>query len=54
MALESRSSHTRKAIKVGGTGGGADYRHSKSGHGFSAANPKGKREQGDKRQFVRI
>ena len=51
--IESRAAHTRKAIK-GGTGAGADYRRQKTGHGFSAQNPYGKRAEGDRRQFVRV
>ncbi|MEW5303369.1 MAG: hypothetical protein WDW36_006070 [Sanguina aurantia] len=42
MQLESRAAHTRKAVK-GGVAGGADYNRAKSGHGFSAANPYGKK-----------
>ncbi|PNW80375.1 hypothetical protein CHLRE_07g314900v5 [Chlamydomonas reinhardtii] len=54
LQLESHSSHTRKAAK-GAPGGKADYRRGLStGHKFSAANPHGRREAGDKRQFVRI
>ena len=51
--IESRAAHTRKAIK-GGTGAGVDYRRQKTGHGFSAQNPYGKRAEGDRRQFVRV
>ncbi|GLC33048.1 ATP-dependent RNA helicase [Pleodorina starrii] len=55
LQLESHSSHTRKAARAGGGGGSADYRRGMgTGHKFSAANPYGKREAGDKRQFVRI
>ncbi|KAG2450310.1 hypothetical protein HYH02_004816 [Chlamydomonas schloesseri] len=59
LQLESHSSHSRKAAKGGpgggGPGGKADYRRGlATGHRFSAANPHGKREAGDKRQFVRI
>ena len=59
LQLESHSSHSRKAAKLakgGGAGGGkADYRRGLgTGHKFSAANPYGKRDAGDKRQFVRI
>lgn len=42
MQLESRAAHTRKAVK-GGAAAGADYNRSKGGHGFSAANPYGKK-----------
>lgn len=42
MQLESRAAHTRKAVK-GGVAGGADYNRAKTGHGFSAANPYGKK-----------
>ncbi len=48
--IESKAAHTRK--KVGG--GEADYRRKKSGHAFSASNPYGKKDAGDKRQFVRV
>jgi ATP-dependent RNA helicase DDX18/HAS1 len=59
LQLESHSSHTRKAARMAGGGGagkgGADYRRGMgTGHKFSAENPYGKREPGDKRQFVRI
>ncbi|GFR47135.1 hypothetical protein Agub_g8823 [Astrephomene gubernaculifera] len=63
LQLESHSSHSRKAARMaggaggagGGAGGKADYRRGMgTGHKFSAANPYGKREAGDKRQFVRI
>ena len=60
LSLESKSSNARKASKlmaaVGAkakSGAGADYRRF-TGHGFSAANPHGKRQEGDKRQFARI
>ncbi len=63
LSLESKSSHARKAAKlmsaVGAAAtkqpkaGHADYRRF-SGHAFSAANPHGKRAEGDKRQFARI
>ncbi|KAG1680157.1 hypothetical protein FOA52_000270 [Chlamydomonas sp. UWO 241] len=49
LAIESRTSHTRKADKVSSKT--ADYR--KTGHGFSAANSHGKRDASDKRQFIR-
>ncbi|KXZ57007.1 hypothetical protein GPECTOR_1g91 [Gonium pectorale] len=52
LQLESHSSHTRKAAR---TQSGADYRRGMgTGHKFSASNPYGKRDAGDKRQFVRI
>mmetsp|Transcript_13569 Transcript_13569/g.39288 ORF Transcript_13569/g.39288 Transcript_13569/m.39288 type:complete len:722 (-) Transcript_13569:290-2455(-) len=51
LAIESRSSHTRKAAKISSQK--ADYRRH-TGHGFSAANPHGRRQAGDKRQFARI
>lgn len=55
LQLESHSSHTRKAAKLaGGAKGGADYRRMNTGHKFSAANPYGRRDAGDKRQFARI
>ncbi|KAF5839722.1 hypothetical protein DUNSADRAFT_18722 [Dunaliella salina] len=64
LALESKSKHTRKAAKLmaqlgarSGKGKGqdaqADYKRV-SGHAFSAANPRGKRDSSDKRQFVRL
>lgn len=59
LNIESRASHARKAAKAaagakGSSGGGkaADYRRG-TGHRFSAANPYGKREAGDSRQFAR-
>ena len=53
LAIESRSSHTRKANNAGGKN--ADYKRSMaSGHAFSARNSHGKRDEGDKRQFARI
>jgi hypothetical protein len=53
LAIESRSSHTRKAAKSGGKN--ADYKRSMAtGHAFSARNSGGKRADGDKRQFARI
>ena len=54
LAIESRTSHTRKAAKVAGKN--ADYKRQsrQSGHAFSAGNPNGKRAAGDKRQFARI
>jgi ATP-dependent RNA helicase DDX18/HAS1 len=50
--IESKAAHSRKAHK---SGQAADYSRSnkKSGHAFSAANPYGKKDSGDKRQFVR-
>ncbi|GIL44399.1 hypothetical protein Vafri_1877 [Volvox africanus] len=57
LQLESHSSHTRKAARVAGGGGkgGVDYRRGMgTGHKFSAANPYGKRDAGDKRQFTRL
>ncbi|EFJ44723.1 hypothetical protein VOLCADRAFT_76220 [Volvox carteri f. nagariensis] len=59
LQLESHSSHSRKAARLSGAGGGpkggADYRRGMgTGHKFSASNPYGKRDAGDKRQFVRI
>ena len=55
LAIESRSSHTRKAAKGGGLGKNADFKRSMgTGHGFSARNSHGKRAEGDKRQFARI
>ena len=57
LNLESKASHVRKAKRKeleGGARGGADYRRSKSGHAFSAANPYGKQAAGDKRQIVRM
>eukprot|EP00983_Pelagomonas_calceolata_P091363 1157536-Pelagomonas_calceolata.AAC.2 len=64
LALESKSKHTRKAAKLmaqlgarSGKGKAqdsqADYKRV-SGHAFSAANPRGKRDSSDKRQFVRL
>jgi ATP-dependent RNA helicase DDX18/HAS1 len=63
LALESKSKHTRKAAKLmaqigarsgkGKEGANADYKRV-SGHSFSAANPRGKRDSSDKRQFVRL
>lgn len=47
--IESKAAQTRKAGKAGA----ADYRRSKSGHAFSAANPYGKKAAGDTRQFIR-
>lgn len=49
--IESKAAHTRKAQKLGT---GADYRRQKTGHGFSASNPYGRKEAGDNRQFVRV
>lgn len=49
--IESKAAHTRKAQKGAG---GADYRRMKTGHKFSASNPYGQRQGGDKRQFVRV
>ncbi|GLI65585.1 hypothetical protein VaNZ11_009159 [Volvox africanus] len=57
LQLESHSSHTRKAARADGGGGkgGVDYRRGMgTGHKFSAANPYGKRDAGDKRQFTRL
>ncbi len=59
LAIESKTSHARKADKLmkavsakASKSGHADYRRF-SGHAFSAANPHGKRDENDKRQFVR-
>lgn len=49
LNLESKAAHTRKAKKLAEQGGGRRA----TGHGFSAANPYGKRAEGDTRQFVR-
>lgn len=58
LSLESKSKHTRKAAKLmaqlGARAGKGKDGARVSGHTFSAANPKGKRSDGDKRQFVRI
>jgi len=53
LNIESKASHARKAVraKVGG-GGKGDYRRG-TGHTFGAANPYGRREAGDNRQFIR-
>lgn len=53
LMLESRTAHVRKASK----GEGGELKKKKkgfTGHSFSAANPHGKRQEGDKRQFIRI
>lgn len=41
------------AVGAKAKAGQADYRRF-TGHTFSAANPHGKRQEGDKRQFARI
>jgi ATP-dependent RNA helicase DDX18/HAS1 len=64
LNLDSKAANGRKKIGAGegargggggaGGGSGSDYRRQKAtGHGFSADNPYGKRDAGDKRQFVR-
>ena len=50
LNIESKAKHSRMAKK---DAMGADYRRQKTGHAFSAANPYGKREAGDSRQFSR-
>lgn len=61
LSLESKSKHTRKANKLmaqlgakSGKGKEGQPLKSVSGHAFSAANPRGKRDSSDKRQFVRL
>ena len=49
LAIESKSSHTRKAAKSSRP----DFKRG-TGHKFSASNSGGKRDEGDKRQFARI
>ena len=56
LALESKAAHGRRAKKAeleGGPSEGRGRARGKSGHGFSAANPYGKRAGGDARQIVR-
>ena len=48
LNLESKAGKARQRP------GTADYKRSKSGHAFSAANPYGVKSAGDKRQFVRV
>ncbi|KAK9847181.1 hypothetical protein WJX84_012444 [Apatococcus fuscideae] len=50
LNIESKAKHSRMAKKQAM---GADYRRQKTGHTFSAANPYGKREVSDQRQFSR-
>jgi ATP-dependent RNA helicase DDX18/HAS1 len=56
LNIESKAAHGRRAKRVaaGSSGGGADYRRTKSGHAFSAANPYGVRAKGDNRQLARF
>ena len=65
LNLESKAKHARAAKRAGidgaeeeggGSEGGAAKRgrYGAGGHAFSAGNPYGKRQEGDKRQFVRI
>lgn len=49
LNLESKAANTRKARNKVGTG--ANY--SKVKKGFSAANPYGRQQPGDNRQFIR-
>ena len=53
LNIESKAKHSRMAKKQAMGAGGADYRRQKTGHAFSAANPYGKKERADQRQFVR-
>ncbi|KAK9825250.1 hypothetical protein WJX74_003314 [Apatococcus lobatus] len=53
LNIESKAKHSRMAKKQAMGAGGADYRRQKTGHAFSAANPYGKREGSDQRQFAR-
>ena len=55
LNLESKAANVRKAKRktLEGAAQGADYRR-KTGHAFSATNPYGKKQAGDKRQFVRM
>eukprot|EP00879_Flechtneria_rotunda_P028597 GHRR01030770.1.p1 GENE.GHRR01030770.1~~GHRR01030770.1.p1 ORF type:complete len:136 (-),score=28.87 GHRR01030770.1:58-465(-) len=52
LNIESKAAHGRKAKKAAA---GADYRRFKpqSGHAFSASNPYGVRDTGDRRQLTR-
>jgi ATP-dependent RNA helicase DDX18/HAS1 len=54
LALESRAGAARRGKKRELEGGGGDGGGGRrgSGHGFSAANPYGKRQEGDRRQVV--
>ena len=52
LNLESKAKHGRSAKREQLERGGATAR-SQSGHNFSAANPYGRRDAGDNRQFIR-
>jgi len=49
LNIESKAKHTRKKARVGGDGARGG-----TGHGFSASNPHGARQKGDRRQLARI
>ena len=56
LNLESKAANVRQAKRrtLEGAKSGADYSRRKTGHAFSADNPYGKKQAGDKRQFVRM
>eukprot|EP00199_Chlamydomonas_sp_CCMP681_P001441 CAMPEP_0119103100 /NCGR_PEP_ID=MMETSP1180-20130426/1639_1 /TAXON_ID=3052 ORGANISM="Chlamydomonas cf sp, Strain CCMP681" /NCGR_SAMPLE_ID=MMETSP1180 /ASSEMBLY_ACC=CAM_ASM_000741 /LENGTH=619 /DNA_ID=CAMNT_0007087537 /DNA_START=65 /DNA_END=1924 /DNA_ORIENTATION=- len=54
LPLESKTSHARKAAKLITQVSAKASKQRGSGHAFSAANPNGKRPQGDTRQFSRM